>query len=78
MGLMRLMGLMGLMRPMRLMGLLAVCLFLAGCQNDSVEPEDNRPRSSMELLSFSTSFLETTPWITRADPAEEFHFPTGY
>ena len=75
MGLMRLMG---LMRPMRLMAVLAVCLVVWGCQNDTVEPEDNRPRSSMELLSFSTSFLETTPWITRADPAEEFHFSEGY
>jgi len=73
MGLMRLMGPMG---PMRLMGLLAVCLFLAGCQNDSVEPDGNRRRTTMELLSYSTSFLEATPWITRADP--EYHFPSGY
>ncbi|MBR1791479.1 MAG: hypothetical protein IJ754_06990 [Bacteroidaceae bacterium] len=57
--------------------LLAAGLFFAGCQSDPDEvPVDNRPRTTMELLTYSNSFLEVTPWVTRADP--DFHFPTGY
>lgn len=66
-----------LMRAIRPMGLMALMvMLLVGCESNSVEPTDNRQRTSVELLSYSTSFFEATPWITRADP--DFHFPTGY
>lgn len=62
--------------PIYLCLLTAGLLTTVGCENDSVEPVDNRQRTTMELLTYSNSFLEVTPWVTRADP--DFHFPTGY
>lgn len=57
--------------------LLAAGLFFAGCQSDPDEvPVDNRPRTTMELMTYSSPFLDIAPWVTRADP--EYHFPTGY
>lgn len=53
----------------------AFVMMLTGCENESVEPADNRPRTTVELMSFSSSFLEVSPW-TRAEP--EYHFATGY
>ncbi len=54
-------------------------LFLTSCQSDSEDmPVDNRPRTTVELLSYSTSFLDVAPWITRADPDPDFNFGTGY
>ena len=55
---------------------LLAALFLTGCESDSVEPADNRQRTTVELLSYSTPFLEITPWVTRADP--DFNFGAGY
>lgn len=57
---------------------LLAALFLTGCENDSVEPADNRQRTTVELLSYSTPFLEITPWVTRADPDPDFQFGAGY
>lgn len=54
----------------------ALGMLMTGCENDSIEPADNRPRSVVELISYSNSFLEITPWTTRAEP--EYHFPSGY
>ena len=57
--------------------ILLAALLLTACQSDTEDvPVDSRPRSTVELLSYSTPFLEITPWVTRADP--DFHFPTGY
>lgn len=53
-------------------------LLFAGCESDSVEPADNRQRTTVELLSYSTPFLEITPWVTRADPDPIFNFGAGY
>ena len=71
-GLRKSMGLKGLRRLMGLMGLLLV----AGCQSDTVEPVDNSQKTTMELLSFSTPFLDVSPW-TRADGYTD-HLPDGY
>ncbi len=82
-----------LKRPMWLVGLAGpVCLLLAGCASDPVElagcasdpvePADDSRKTPVELLSFSTPFLDVAPWITRADPEDpeppEFHFAEGY
>lgn len=50
-------------------------LLLVGCQSDDTpESADIRQQTTMELLSFSSSFLDVTPWPTRANG---FHF-SGY
>lgn len=66
------------MRPMGQLSLiLAAGFLLAGCQNDADEiAVDNRPRTEMELLTYSSPFVDVVPWVTRADP--DFHFPEGY
>ena len=51
-------------------------LLLIACESDPIEPEDNRQKTTVELLSYSTPFLDVAPWVTRADP--NFHFATGY
>ena len=66
---------------MRHMGQLSLILaagfLLAGCQDDADEiAVDNRPRTEMELLTYSSPFVDVVPWVTRADP--DFHFPEGY
>ena len=64
--------------------LLAAGLFFAGCQSDPDEvPVDNRPRTTMELMSYSSPFLEIAPWSTRADADndgydDEKKLPNGY
>ena len=64
--------------------LLAAGLFFAGCQSDPDEvPVDNRPRTTVELLSYSSPFLEIAPWSTRADANndgydDEKKLPNGY
>lgn len=64
--------------------LLAAGLFFAGCQSDPDEvPVDNRPRTTVELLSYSSPFLEIAPWSTRADADndgydDEKNLPNGY
>ena len=62
---------------------LLAALFLTGCESDSVEPADNRQRTTVELLSYSTPFLEITPWVTRADDNNDGYdddtkLPNGY
>lgn len=54
----------------------ATSLFLIGCEHDEDQQAPAR-RSTMELLSFSGSFLEVEPWSTRADDYN-FHFGSGY
>ena len=54
----------------------AGALLLAGCERDEF-PQTPPTRSTMELLSFSGSFVEVEPWGTRAGE-DEFHFTTGY
>lgn len=64
--------------------LLAAGLFFAGCQSDTEDvPVDNRPRTTVELLSYSSPFLEIAPWSTRADADndgydDEENLPNGY
>lgn len=64
------------MRKIESFAVVVFCLLLSGCENDSFEPVDNRPRTVMELMSYSNSFLDVTPWTTRTDP--EYHFTSGY
>ena len=57
--------------------ILLAALLLTACQSDTEDvPVDSRPRSTVELLSYSTPFLEITPWVTRAHPP--FHVLTAY
>ena len=68
---------------MRRFSSIYLCLLFTGllfvsCESDDpTEPVDNRQRTPMELLSFSSSFLDVTPWATRADDPK-YHFSTGY
>ena len=58
------------------LSILLASVLLAGCESDSIAPVDNSRQTTMELLSYTTPFLDVAPWITRADP--DFHFPDGY
>lgn len=71
----------GLIGHIGLIGLISLItlISLISCQDDSLEPADNRPRTTMELLTFGTSFLDVAPWSTRADGDDYiFNFGTGY
>ena len=61
--------------PIRLIGLI-ILISLTACQSEDTESVDKPKQTTMELMSFSTSFLDVEPWVTRADP--DFNFPTGY
>lgn len=53
----------------------SAALLIAGCQSEVEEMNiDNRPRTTMELLTYTSPFLDVSPWGTRA----EYDFPTGY
>ena len=67
---------MRLISPMSSFFLITMGLLLTGCQSDSLEPDGNRQRTSVELLSYSSPFVDVAPWVTRADP--DFHFDEGY
>ena len=56
--------------------ILLVCLLLTGCESDSIEPANEPEQTTMEIMSYSNSFLDVQPWVTRADP--DFNFSTGY
>ena len=61
------------------MGVMGLILLLAGCQNDPIEPSNNHKQTTMELLSYSSPFLEVAPWSgTRANNDTGFNFPEGY
>ena len=48
--------------------ILLAALLLTACQSDTEDvPVDSRPRTTVELLSYSTPFLEIAPWSTRTD-----------
>lgn len=54
-------------------------LLLVSCESDPIEPVKEPQQSQMELLSFSNSFLDIQPWVTRdPDPVPNFHFGSGY
>ncbi len=58
---------------------LLAALLMTGCESDSIDPADNRPRTTVELLSYSTPFLDVAPWSpTRSGNETNFNFPTGY
>ena len=57
---------MRLISPMSSFFLITMGLLLAGCQSDSLEPDGNRQRTSVELLSYSSPFVDVAPWVTRA------------
>ena len=68
--------LMSAIRPMGLMTL--VVMMLIGCESNPIEPADNRQRTTMELLSYSSPFFEVAPWGgTRANDTG-FDFVDGY
>lgn len=68
-----------LSRSSRIFGCLILlsCLLLTGCRDDSTEPAVSRQRTTVELLSYSSPFLEVAPWSTRADDPD-FDFDEGY
>lgn len=79
----RLSGLSILSRSSRTFGslILLAALLLTACQSDSITPDDDRRQTSMELLTFSNSFLDVTPWrsATRTDYDDyNFNFGSGY
>jgi len=55
-------------------------LLLVGCESDdSREPVDgNRQQTTMELLSYSSPFLDVTPWTTTRAGDPDYHFASGY
>ena len=57
--------------------ILLVCLLLTGCESDSIEPANEPEQTTMELMSFSSSFLDVKPWFTRSNDID-FHFSSGY
>ena len=58
---------------------LLAALLLTGCESDPIEPADNRQRTTMELLSYYTPFLDVAPWNpTRAGNETNFNFGAGY
>ena len=61
------------------MGFIALAvMMMVGCESDPIGPADNRQRTTMELLSYSSPFFEVAPWNgTRANDTN-FHFDTGY
>ena len=69
------MDLMSLLRTMCLFFILMVAFLLVGCESDDMESAD-RQKTTMEMMSFSNSFLTVEPWGTRAVP--DFHFGSGY
>ena len=59
--------------------LLAAGFFFAGCQSDPIEPADDSRLTTMELMTATQSFLDVTPWTTRADGDDyQFTFGEGY
>lgn len=67
------------MRPMKLMGLMGLVLLMAACRNDDMEPDNERQKTRMELITFGSSFFDVAPWSTRADYDDyQFTFGTGY
>ena len=64
--------------------ILLAALLLTACQSDTEDvPVDSRPRSTVELLSYSSPFLEIAPWSTRADDNNDGYddgtkLPNGY
>ena len=64
--------------------ILLAALLLTACQSDTEEvPVDSRPRTTVELLSYSSPFLEIAPWSTRADDNNDGYddgtkLPNGY
>jgi len=67
---------MSLLKIMSLFIIVMTALLLVGCESDDDESADRRQQTSMELMSFSNSFLTVEPWGTRSDP--DFHFGSGY
>ncbi len=62
-----------------LVSLLFLMILLASCQDDSMEPIGKRRQTTMELMTFGTSFLDAKPWSTRSGYDDyQFHFGTGY
>ena len=64
--------------------ILLAALLLTACQSDTEDvPVDSRPRTTVELLSYSSPFLEIAPWSTRADDNNDGYddgtkLPNGY
>ncbi len=64
--------------------ILLAALLLTACQSDTEDvPVDSRPRTTVELLSYSTPFLEIAPWSTRTDANNDGYddttkLPNGY
>lgn len=67
---------MSLLKIMSLFIIVMTALLLVGCESDDDVSADRRQQTSMELMSFSNSFLTVEPWGTRSDP--DFHFGSGY
>lgn len=55
-------------------------LLLVGCESDDSRGlvDDNRQQTTMELLSYSSPFLDVTPWTTTRAGDPDYHFDSGY